>query len=186
MSLTSPRWLQEALEWLRCGAQRSTRMTIRERCHPAALKINVALEQFFLQGSCKEKWGVPDPHPGVPSFTSRAPFTPLGLGRDPEVAPRKPSAQRSHTSTSSRGARVRFPLRLLGFRAEQAVCGCEWYRVCAQRAPLTRLPGDPVRATLAAMDLGTEMVPFGAPHYQPTYPKNCLTCLYSKIILGSG
>lgn len=124
--------------------------------------------------------------PGVPSFTSRAPFTPLGLGRDPEVAPRKPSAQRSHTSTSSRGARVRFPLRLLGFRAEQAVCGCEWYRVCAQRAPLTRLPGDPVRATLAAMDLGTEMVPFGAPHYQPTYPKNCLTCLYSKIILGSG
>lgn len=40
--------------------------------------------------------------PGVPSFTSRAPFTPLGLGRDPEVAPRKPSAQRSHTSTSSR------------------------------------------------------------------------------------
>lgn len=100
--------------------------------------------------------------------------------------PRKPSAQRSHTSTSSRGARVRFPLRLLGFRAEQAVCGCEWYRVCAQRAPLTRPPGDPVRATLAAMDLGTEMVPFGAPHYQPTYPKNCLTCLYSKIILGSG
>lgn len=70
VSLTSPRWLQEALEWLRCGAQRSTRMTIRERCHPAALKINVALEQFFLQGSCKEKWGVPE---------SSSPVSPLLL-----------------------------------------------------------------------------------------------------------
>lgn len=187
VSLTSPRWLQEALEWLRCGAQRSTRMTIRERCHPAALKINVALEQFFLQGSCKEKWGVPESSsPVSPLLLPGLPLPRWAWGGTRRWLPRKPSAQRSHTSTSSRGARVRFPLRLLGFRAEQAVCGCEWYRVCAQRAPLTRPPGDPVRATLAAMDLGTEMVPFGAPHYQPTYPKNCLTCLYSKIILGSG
>lgn len=83
VSLTSPRWLQEALEWLRCGAQRSTRMTIRERCHPAALKINVALEQFFLQGSCKEKWGVPESSPRCPLFYFQGSLYPAGPGEGP-------------------------------------------------------------------------------------------------------
>lgn len=103
VSLTSPRWLQEALEWLRCGAQRSTRMTIRERCHPAALKINVALEQFFLQGSCKEKWGVPESSsPVSPLLLPGLPLPRWAWGGTRRWLPRKPSAQRSHTSTSSR------------------------------------------------------------------------------------